>query len=128
MISDIQDLKPTSRILSLKNKTLNVDRYLSIEQAKIITRIYQENENLPVNIIRAKALASSLSEMQIAIDPEELIVGNRTYDSRAGVVFPEAGIEWLAKEIDTLPDRPQDPYLVRNEDAVYFKTIIQPYC
>src|SRR5664280_153393 len=127
MISDIQDLKPTSRILSLKNKTLNVDRYLSIEQAKIITRIYQENENLPVNIIRAKALASSLSEMQIAIDPEELIVGNRTYDSRAGVVFPEAGIEWLAKEIDTLPDRPQDPFLVRNEDAVYFKTIIQPY-
>jgi len=65
--------------------------------------------------------------MQIAIDPEELIVGNRTPDNRAGVVFPEAGIEWLAKEIDTLPDRSQDPFLVRNEDAVYFKTIIQPY-
>jgi formate C-acetyltransferase len=127
MISDIQNLKPTSRILFLKNKTLTPKRYLSIEQAKIITRIYQENDNLPVKIKRAKALAASLSEMQISIDPEELIVGNRTYDSRAGVVFPEAGIKWLAKEIDNLPDRPQDPFLVRNEDAVYFKTIIQPY-
>jgi hypothetical protein len=24
-------------------------------------------------------------------------------------VFPEAGIDWLIKEIDTLPDRTQDP-------------------
>ena len=52
---------------------------------------------------RAKALAASLLEMPIAIDPEELIVGNRTPDIRAGVVFPEAGINWLVKEIDTLP-------------------------
>ncbi|MGC1391085.1 MAG: formate C-acetyltransferase/glycerol dehydratase family glycyl radical enzyme [Bacteroidales bacterium] len=127
MISNIQYLKPTSRILSLKNKTLTADRYLSIDQAKIITRIYQENENLPVNIKRAKALAASLSEMPIAIDSEELIVGNRTSDSRAGVVFPEAGIKWLIKEIDILPERPQDPFLVRKEDAFYFKTKIEPY-
>ena len=127
MLSDFQNLKPSDRILSLKKKTLSAKRFLSVEQAKIITRIYQENENLAVNIIRAKALAASLSEISIAIDPEELIVGNRTSDIRAGVAFPEAGIEWLAKEIDTLPARPQDPFLVRDEDAVYFKTIIQPY-
>jgi formate C-acetyltransferase len=127
MLSDFQNLKPSDRILSLKKKTLSAKRFLSVEQAKIITRIYQENENLAVNIIRAKALAASLSEIPITIDPEELIVGNRTSDIRAGVAFPEAGIEWLAKEIDTLPARPQDPFLVRDEDAVYFKTIIQPY-
>ena len=127
MLSDFQNLKPSDRILSLKKKTLSAKRFLSVGQAKIITRIYQENENLAVNIIRAKALAASLSEIPITIDPEELIVGNRTSDIRAGVAFPEAGIEWLAKEIDTLPARPQDPFLVRDEDAVYFKTIIQPY-
>ena len=127
MLPEIQNLKPTARILSLKNKTLNSERYLSIEQAKIITRIYQENESLPVNIKRAKALAASLSEMPIAIDPEELIVGNRTPDIRAGVVFPEAGINWLVKEIDTLPGRPQDPFNVKDEDADYFKEVIEPY-
>jgi formate C-acetyltransferase len=127
MISDLNILEPSERILSLRNKTISAVRYLSIDQAKIITRIYQENENLPVNIKRAKALAASLSEMPIAIDPEELIIGNRTPDARAGVVFPEAGISWLVKEIETMPDRPQDPFLVRKEDAFYFKTKIEPY-
>jgi pyruvate formate-lyase/glycerol dehydratase family glycyl radical enzyme len=127
MISDLNILEPSERILSLRNKTISAVRYLSIDQAKIITRIYQENENLPVNIKRAKALAASLSEMPIAIDPEELIIGNRTPDAREGVVFPEAGISWLVKEIETMPDRPQDPFLVRKEDAFYFKTKIEPY-
>src|SRR5664279_2206848 len=127
MALEIQNLKPTPRILSLKNKTLNSERYLSIEQAKIITRIYQENESLPVNIKRAKALAASLLEMPIAIDPEELIVGNRTPDNRAGVVFPEAGINWLLKEIDSLHERPQDPFNVRKEDAFYFREKIEPF-
>jgi len=127
MLPEIQNLKPTARILSLRNKTLSSPRYLSIEQAKIITRIYQENESLPVNIKRAKALAESLSEMPIAIDPEELIIGNRTPDIRAGVVFPEAGINWLVKEIDTLPGRLQDPFNVKDEDADYFREVIEPF-
>src|SRR5664279_4049125 len=127
MIPEIQNLKPTSRIISLRNKTLSSPRFLSIEQAKIITRIYQENESLPVNLKRAKALAASLLEMPIAIDPEELIVGNRTPDIRAGVVFPEAGINWLLKEIDTLPERPQDPFIVKEKDKTYFREVIEPY-
>ena len=127
MVPEILYLKPTARILSLRNKTLTSQRYLSIDQAKIITRIYQENENLPVILIRAKALAASLSEMPIAIDPEELIVGNRTPDIRAGVVFPEAGIKWLVKEIGTLPKRPQDPFQVRKEDAFCFREKIEPF-
>ena len=124
---DFQYLKPSERILSLKNKTLSSVRYLSIEQAKIITRVYQKNEDLPVILKRSEALAASLSEMPIAIDPEELIVGNRTPDIRAGVVFPEAGINWLVNEIDSLPGRPQDPFNVRQNDILYFKEIIEPY-
>ena len=127
MISDSQNHKATDRIIALKNKTLSSVRYLSIEQAKIITRIYQENESLPVILKRAKALAASLSEMPIAIDPEELIVGNRTPDIRAGVVFPEAGINWLKNELETLPERPQDPFKVRPEDKKYFNEVIEPF-
>lgn len=124
---DTQNLKATDRIISLKNKTMSADRYLSIDQAKIITSVYQGNETLPVNLKRAKSLAASLSGMPILIDPEELIVGNRTPDIRSGVVFPEAGINWLVNEINTLPERPQDPFLVRDEDAIYFKKNIEPF-
>jgi len=119
--------KPTKRILSLRKKTVSAERYLSIEQAKIITRIYKANEDLPVIMKRALALSEALCEIPISIDPEELIVGNRTPDIRAGVVFPEAGITWLINEIDSLPIRPQDTFNVREEDKIYFREVIEPY-
>lgn len=124
---EFQHIQASERILSLRNKTLSSIRYLSIEQAKIITRVYQQNEGLPVILKRSEALAKSLSEMSITIDPEEFIVGNRTPDIRAGVVFPEAGIRWLVNEIETLPFRPQDPFNVRQKDTSYFKETLEPY-
>ena len=64
--------KPTERILSLRKKTVSAERYLSIEQARIITRIYKQNEELPVIMKRALALSQALIEMPISIDPEEI--------------------------------------------------------
>lgn len=103
------------------------ERFLSLDQAKIITGVYKENENLPVILKRALALGDSLREMPVSIDPEELIVGNRTPGIRAGVVFPEAGISWLGKEIETLSERPQDQFSVMEEDISFFHDIIEPY-
>jgi pyruvate formate-lyase/glycerol dehydratase family glycyl radical enzyme len=127
MTSDTQNLISSQRILSLREKTLSATRYLSIEQAKIITRVYQQNENIPVILKRSKALAQALSEITIMIDPEELIIGNRTPEPRAGVVFPEAGIGWLENEIETFHARKQDPFNVRQEDILYFREYIVPY-
>jgi formate C-acetyltransferase len=118
---------PTERIISLRKKTVSAERFLSIEQAKIITRIYKQNEGLPVIMKRALALSDALCKMPISIDPEELIVGNRTPEIRAGVVFPEAGITWLINEIETLPERPQDTFNVRPEDVDCFRGEIEPF-
>jgi len=123
----IQNLPPTEKINSLRERTLSASRYLSIEQAKIITNVYQQNENDPVILKRAKSLFHSLSEISISIDPEELIAGNRTAEIRAGVVFPEAGIGWLKNEIELLPSRLQDPFNVKKEDINCFKENIEPY-
>ena len=43
------------------------------------------------------------------------------------MVFPEAGINWLKKEIESLHTRPQDPFQVRAEDIDYFREIIEPF-
>jgi pyruvate formate-lyase/glycerol dehydratase family glycyl radical enzyme len=126
-MNDIQFTEATDRIISLKKKTLSSERYLSLEQAKIITSVYIRYENMPVILKRAKALAQTLTDIPITIDPQELIVGNRTPDIRAGVVFPESGIAWLHEEIDTLAGRPQDPFNVRKEDLIYFKENIEPF-
>lgn len=127
MMDLLLDLCLTKRIQSLKDKTLSEPRYLSLEQAKIVTRVYQEFPTLPGNRKRALALARALEEMPIAIDPEELIVGNRTPTIRAGVVSPEAGIGWLDRELETLPTRPQDPFQVCERDIHEFRETILPY-
>ena len=116
-----------NRITILKEKMLNEKRYASIEQARIITRIYKENETLSVPMKRALSLKAALEEIEIGVEKEELIVGNRTKGVRAGVVFPESGCSWVDKEFETLPTRPQDRFEVRNEDIKEFRETIYPY-
>jgi len=123
----IAGLTPTARILSLKARMLDEPRYLSLEQALIITEVYQANEGASVPVKRALALAEAMRRIEIGIDPEELLVGNRTKGVRAGVVFPEAGISWIDKEIEGLATRPQDKFNVRPQDVIAFRERILPY-
>ncbi len=116
-----------NRINILKEKMLKEERYVSIEQARIITRVYQENESLSIPKKRALSLYTALRELEISVEKEELIVGNRTKGVRGGVVFPESGCSWVMNEIDDIPTRPQDRFKVREEDSQEFKTQIYPY-
>lgn len=120
----MDNLEQTPRITLLKEKMLNEPRYVSIEQARIITRIYQENESLSIPKKRALSLKAALEELEIGVEKEELIVGNRTKGVRYGVVFPESGCSWVNKEFETLPTRPQDKFRIKKEDVKEFKEII----
>ena len=123
----MEGLYQTQRIKDLKDKMLSEPRYASIEQALIITKTYQENEDDPKIIQRAKSLKAALEQMEIRVEPEELIVGNRTAGVRYGVVFPESGSTWVDKEFETLPTRPQDRFNVHQEDIETFRKVIKPY-
>ncbi len=123
----MENLIQTGRIDILKDKMLKAPRYASIEQARIITRVYQENEELSIPKKRALSLKTALEELEISVEKEELIVGNRTKGVRYGVVFPESGCSWINKEFETLPSRPQDKFLVREKDIQEFREEIYPY-
>ena len=117
----------TPRIETLLQKMRSQKRYASIEQARIITRSYQQNEDAPRILQRALALKAALEEIGIAIEPEERIVGNRTAGVRYGVVFPESGSNWVDREFENLPTRPQDRFEVHPEDIEIFRREIHPY-
>lgn len=123
----LEDIKMTGRVKLLKDKMLAHERYVSVEQALITTEIYKINEEKPVIIKRALALKAALERIEIAIEPEELIVGNRTRGIRSGVVSPESGGSWIDKELETLPTRPQDKFNVDTEDSRAYREIIKPY-
>lgn len=120
-------LEQSPRIEKLKNEMFAEERYASIEQAGIITRVYKDNSALSIPMLRALSLKESLCRMSIRITPGELIVGNRTTGVRAGVIFPESGLSWVESEIETLPTRPQDRFKVREEDIKEFREEILPF-
>ena len=124
---EIVSLPVTPRIERLKKQLLEEPRYLSLEQALLITESYKKDQGKPRIIQRANALCRTLENISIRIDEDELIVGNRTVGMRGGVVSPEAGISWLEREIDTLDTRPQDPFHVREEDKKQFKEFFAMY-
>lgn len=117
----------TDRVKYLKDKMLSEPRYASIEQALIITDSYKQHEDQPRIIQRALALKASLEKIKISVEPEELIVGNRTAGVRYGVIFPESGSTWVDQEFETLPTRPQDKFHVHPEDIETFRKEIKPY-
>ncbi len=120
-------LEPTPRIRRLREKLLAERRVVSLEQALLVTESYRRHESAPRIVQRAEALAHTLRHITIRIDPDELIVGNRTPTSRAGVVFPEAAVEWIDREIESLPTRPQDTFDVSAEDVRRFRAEVLPY-
>ena len=121
IIKTISQIDQPERTQSLKAATLAEPRYLSLQQARIITESYRNHPEEPKILQRAYALAAALRHIEIRIDPDEIIVGNRTPGIRGGVVFPEAGVSWLEGEIDTLPTRQQDTFLVNEEDIEHFR-------
>jgi pyruvate formate-lyase/glycerol dehydratase family glycyl radical enzyme len=124
---DIDSLEQSERIKKLKVQLFEEKRYASIEQARIITEVYQQNPDKPINILRAMTLKASLERIRIRIDPGEMIVGNRTAGIRAGVIFPESGLSWVNDEIETLPTREQDRFEVNPEDIEVFRRDILTY-
>lgn len=117
----------TERIRRLKKEMFSEARYLSVEQALLVTESYKQTENQPRILQRAKAFAHAARHLRIRIEPSELIVGNRSAEVRAGIVFPESGIDWIAEELDSLETRPQDRFRVRPEDKKIFLEKIAPY-
>ena len=124
---EYEDWYLPSYIQDLKQQMLDEPRYVSIEQALIVTNAYKKHESESKILKRAYALHDSLCNIQIRIEPSEKIVGNRTAGVRAGVVFPESGISWVEREIETLPTRVQDKFNVHPEDIEVFRKEIVPY-
>ena len=123
----MEKLYQTQRVSLLKEQMLSQPRYASIEQARIITRVYQDNEHLSTAKKRALSLKAALENLEIDVRDQELIVGNRTNGVRYGVVFPESGCSWVNDEFETLPSRPQDQFLVKEEEIKEFREEIYPY-
>jgi formate C-acetyltransferase len=73
---------------------------LCTERARLITEGYKLNEDDPIILRRAKALAHFLDNRTLYILPNERIVGNIASEPCSLITFPEKWSGWLNKAID----------------------------
>ncbi|HXX35180.1 MAG TPA: glycyl radical protein [Thermodesulfobacteriota bacterium] len=121
-------LGSTERIQKLRQTYFaNLKPILCHEKALATTLAYQETEGEPLLIRRAMAFKKTCETKTILIQDDELIVGNAGCRPRAGIVCPEIAWQWIDEELDTLSERPQDPFLVTEETKIILRNEVFPY-
>ncbi len=76
---------------AMKARLLAADHWLCIERARYATEVYGETEGMHPSLRAALCLERVLEKMTVRIDPEELLVGNRSSRPIAPPIAPERG-------------------------------------
>ncbi len=103
---------------------------MCMERGCIITKVYQENRDLPPILLRAKALEEILADMSIYILPGSLLAGNQASRPNYAPLFPEYAVDFLEEEFikgkPYFPDeRPADKIEYRREDMPKLQEILE---
>lgn len=115
----------TERTTTLRRWVLSHEPSICHERAAIVTEVYAKSAGeLPPALLRAQSLAAVLEGMSIFIAQGELIVGNQASRPRAAPVFPEYSWEWVYDELDSLPEREADRFLVPPETREALRAIL----
>ena len=119
--------QPSERAARIKRRLLENTRQIDVERARFTTESYRTTEGEPMPIRRAKMLLHLARSLSIDIHPDEIIVGNRSLLPRMGVIAPEGAVNWIDKELDILPTRPQDTFDIAPEQIRELREEIFPY-
>lgn len=115
------------RLLRLKENYLKVKPSVSIGRAKAFTEVTKENPGLPSIMLRAKAFRRACETAPLLIQNDELVVGHPCGKPRAGSFSPDIAWRWVRDELDTMHARPQDPFIISEEDKKVLKEEIFPF-
>jgi len=119
--------RPTPRVAGIRKRLLETERVIDLERARHATESYQRTEGEPIAVRRAKMLLHLARSLSITIWPDELIVGNRSLLPRMGVIAPEGAVDWIDRELEGLPCRPQDRFNIQAGQIAELRERIFPY-
>ncbi|SFD11387.1 formate C-acetyltransferase [Pragia fontium DSM 5563 = ATCC 49100] len=117
----------TPRMKRLRDNYLQARPSVSIYRAVTFTEVTKKNLGLPPILLRAKAFRASCETAPILIQNEELIVGHPCGKPRAGAFSPDIAWRWVKDELDTMGTRPQDPFVISEEDKKVIREEIVPF-
>ena len=115
------------RITKLRDRVVNATPTMDIENALILTESFRKTEALPRENRKAQAFKDVCAQKTITIWDHELIVGCSGKMPRGGVLCADVCWSVLDKELETISNRPYDPFYISEEDKTKFKEVIKPY-
>lgn len=115
------------RINRLKKRVLGTRPEIDLENARILTESFKESEGLPLVVRKAMAFRKQCMEKTINIWDDELIVGCSGSKLRGGILCADTCWSVLNAELDTISERPYDPFYLSSEDRRIFENEIRPY-
>lgn len=117
----------TSRIEKIRQNYVKAKPQISCERAAIWTESYKKTEGQPACIRSAQAFYDCCSRLGVHIFEGELIVGAIGEFRKCGILTPEFSWQWVDREMDHFADRPQDPYIITDEQRAFVRREIFPY-
>ena len=117
----------TPRIEAIRQNYVNAKPQISTQRAKIWTESHKATEGKPVAIRRAQAFYDCCDRLEVHIFDGELVVGAIGEFRKCGILTPEFSWLWVDREMDSFATRPQDPYLMTDEQRAFVRKEIFPY-
>ena len=117
----------TERLKKLKENYLKQVPSITTHRARAITEIAKQNPGTPKSILRGKCFKHCCETAPLVIQDNELIVGAPNGAPRAGAFSPDIAWRWMVDEIDTIGERPQDPFYISEEDKKFMREELFPF-
>lgn len=117
----------TQRLKDLKDNYLKAVPSITTHRARAFTKMMKENPGMPRIMLRAKSFRLACEQAPLLIQDNELIVGHPCGAPRAGGFSPDIAWRWMRDEIDTIHERPQDPFYISDEDKRIMKEELFPF-
>ena len=100
----------TARMKAFREEVLDEKPYVDAERAILATQAYQENQNQPRVMARARMLRNILEHMTIYIEDKTLLAGNQATKNVNAPIFPEYTMGFVLKELDLFEKRDGDVF------------------
>ena len=115
------------RIHRLKQRVISTRPEMDLENAQILTRGFKQSQGEPLVVQKARSFRLQCQEKTIKIWDDELIVGCSGSKIRGGILSADTCWSVLNDELDTISERPYDPFHLQPADRALFEQEIKPF-
>lgn len=116
-----------SRLEKIYQRFGNSKSTVDVQRAKYFTESFKQTEGQALSLRWAKALYHIAENIEIYIEPEQLLVGRIGKEGKYGLLYPELDGCFLHQFVKQAQTRVESPFEISEEDIQIIENEIAPY-